>query len=82
MQTRQLLPFSAILFAFVFTGLVLFVPALAQATPAATGGLGSITSAVTGASDSAESIKTGVITILGVLATIGIAWAIVSGLRK
>jgi hypothetical protein len=44
--------------------------------------MGSVISAVTDAASSAGEIKTAVLTILGVLATVGIAWAIVAGLRK
>jgi hypothetical protein len=44
--------------------------------------LGAVTTAIESASNSAADIKTSVLTILGVLATVGIAWAIVSGLRK
>lgn len=45
-------------------------------------GLSQITGAVTEISGSASEIKTAILTILGVLVTVGLAWAIVKGLQK
>lgn len=44
--------------------------------------LGPVTGAITEVSGSAGAMKTAVLTILGVLVTIGLAWAIVKGLQK
>lgn len=41
-----------------------------------------ITSALTEISGEASQIKTAILTILGVLVTVGLAWAIVKGLQK
>jgi sugar phosphate permease len=75
MKNRNFITLLAVVFTVAFTGLTMFSPALAD-------GLGAIGTVVTGAASDADGIKTGIITILGVLATVGIAWAIVSGLRK
>lgn len=44
--------------------------------------LGPITGAVSEVSGSASGIKASVLTILGVLVTVGLAWAIVKGLQR
>lgn len=48
----------------------------------ASSALAPIIGAVSNISGDASQIQTAVLTILGVLVTVGIAWAIVSGLRK
>lgn len=42
----------------------------------------SIVTAVTSISTQGGEIKTAILTILGVLVTVGLAWAIVKGLQK
>lgn len=41
-----------------------------------------IITAITAVADQSGQIQTAILTILGVLVTVGLAWAIVSGMRK
>ena len=51
-------------------------------SPSASASIAPITSALTEISGEASQIKTAILTILGVLVTVGLAWAIVKGLQK
>lgn len=62
--------------------LLFVVVVLAVVGVAGAQGLADITAAVKEISTSADEIKTAVLTILGVLVTVGLAYSIVQGLRK
>lgn len=66
--------------AWLLLGFVL--PLLLVGMAGASASLAPITGALNDISGDASQIKTAILTILGVLVTVGLAWAIVKGLQK